>query len=94
MTGNSTTISDCKALDCRADGFDIDVTCDSITVDGCTAIGCGAEGLDNSGGAIATSVRNCLFSKCRIDFAGNGTLAQDLNNKFKSGGPSKAPEID
>ena len=55
---------------------------------------CGGEGCDNSAGATATSVANCSFSKCRIDFAGNGTLAQDLNNTFKTGGPATAPQID
>jgi hypothetical protein len=93
ISGNTNSIQDCVASSCVRDGFDID-TGNGNSLDGCKANSCGGEGFDNSAGATATSVANCSFSKCRIDFAGNGTLAQDLNNTFKTGGPATAPQID
>ena len=55
------------------------------------ATGCAAEGLDNSAGVTGTSVKNCVFSKCRIDFAGNGTLAHRHQQYLQDGRARHAP---
>ena len=93
IEGNTNTLTDCSATKCVNDGFDL-VSGNGNSLDGCVASSCFGEGLDNSNGVTGSIVKNSTFSKCRIDFAGNGTLAQDVNNTFTTGGAATAPVID
>ena len=92
INGDNNTLTKCVAKDADKDGFDINGI--GNTLISCDAKNCAAEGLDNGGTSTGTNVRKCRFTGCRIDYAGDGAINDDIKNKYGSGGPGTVPEID
>ncbi|MBL1215826.1 MAG: hypothetical protein D8M61_20955 [Ignavibacteriae bacterium] len=74
------------------DGFDIDGAGNAFNE--CKATDCVAEGFDNSVGSTGTIATACTFKKSRLDYCGNGNMANDAGTVYGTGGPGQAPEID
>lgn len=89
VTGTANKLTNCVTRDTGGDGFDIGG--DANVLERCVATDCTEEGLDNADGTGTTATR-CTLEDCRIDYAGNGTMASDTGTSYVTGGPDTAPD--
>lgn len=92
IVGDQNTLLRCVARRSDKDGFDVDGN--QNVLEKCRAEDCAAEGLDNGGTSVDTVVRKCVLTGSRIDYAGDGAVAEDVGNTYVTGGPGAVPEID
>jgi hypothetical protein len=91
IADSDTLATDCVALRCARDGFNVSLFTTNATLERCVATQCGGEGFDNR--ANGTTLKKCIAKQNRLDLANEGTLTLNATT-FTTGGLLTPSEID
>jgi hypothetical protein len=70
IADSDTLATDCVALRCARDGFNVSLFTTNATLERCVATQCGGEGFDNR--ANGTTLKKCIAKQNRLDLANEG----------------------